>query len=55
LGNYVAGLALVVLNLGSARKRNWIVTIGLVAVLTTAGLAIAASVLAARIEPYARP
>ena len=37
-----------------ARKRNWIVAIGLVAMLMAAGLAIAASVLAARIEPYAR-
>jgi len=37
-----------------ARKRNWIVAIGLVAMLVAAGLAIAASVLAARIEPYAR-
>ncbi len=38
----------------SARKRNWIVAIGIVVILTAVGLAIAASVLAARIEPYAR-
>jgi hypothetical protein len=38
----------------TARKRNWIVAVGLVAVLLAVGLAIAASVLAARVEPYAR-
>jgi hypothetical protein len=38
----------------TTRKRNWIVAAGVVAVLAAAGLAIATSVLAARIEPYAR-
>ncbi len=38
----------------TARKRNWIAGIALLAILLGAGLAIAASVLAARIEPYAR-
>lgn len=38
----------------TARKRNWIVAVGLGAMLVAAGLTIAASVLAARIEPYAR-
>jgi hypothetical protein len=38
----------------TARKRRWIIAIGLTATLTAAGLAIAASVMAARIEPYAR-
>jgi hypothetical protein len=38
----------------TARTRNWIVAVGLGAVLIAAGLAIAAAVLAARIEPYAR-
>jgi hypothetical protein len=38
----------------TARKRNWIVAICIAAVLLAAGLAIAASILAAHIEPYAR-
>jgi hypothetical protein len=38
----------------TARKRNWIIAVGLGAVLIAVGLAIAASMLAARIEPYAR-
>jgi len=38
----------------TARKRNWIAAIGLVAVLLAVGLAIAASVLARRVQPYAR-
>jgi hypothetical protein len=38
----------------TAGKRNWIVATGLLVILLAAGLAIAASVLAARIEPYAR-
>lgn len=38
----------------TARRRNWIVAIGLGAILLAAGLTIAASLLAARIEPYAR-
>lgn len=38
----------------SSRKRNWIAGIGLAAVLTVVGLGIAASVVAAHIEPYAR-
>ncbi len=38
----------------TARKRNWIVAAGLGAILIAAGLTIAASLLAARIEPYAR-
>jgi hypothetical protein len=38
----------------TAKRRNWIVALSLVAILFVAGLAIAASVLAARIEPYAR-
>ena len=37
-----------------ARKWKWIVAIGLVPILIVVSLAIAASVLAARIEPYAR-
>lgn len=36
-----------------AKKRNWIVAASVVAILFAAGLFIAASVLAARIEPYA--
>jgi hypothetical protein len=38
----------------TAGKRNWMVAIGLGAVLIAVGLAIAAAVLASRIEPYAR-
>ncbi len=38
----------------TARKRNWIVGISLFAVVAAAGLAIAASIAASRIEPYAR-
>ncbi len=38
----------------TARKRNWIVAAGLGVLLIAAGLTIAASLLAARIEPYAR-
>ena len=38
----------------TAKKRNWIVALGLVAILFAAGVVIAASVLASRIEPYAR-
>jgi hypothetical protein len=38
----------------TARQRHWIVALGLAAVLMAAGLTIAASVLAARLEPYAR-
>ena len=38
----------------TSRKRNWIVGLGLAALTIAAGLAIAASLLAARIEPYAR-
>jgi hypothetical protein len=38
----------------TAGKRNWIVAIGLSAVVVAGGLGIAASRLAARIEPYAR-
>jgi hypothetical protein len=36
------------------RKRNWIVGIGLFLVVAVAGLAVAASIAASRIEPYAR-
>jgi len=38
----------------TARKRHWILAVGLLAVLLAVGLAIAASVLARRVEPYAR-
>jgi hypothetical protein len=38
----------------TARKRNWIIGIALFAVVAAAGLAIAASIAASRIEPYAR-
>jgi hypothetical protein len=38
----------------TARKRNWIVAIGIVVALMAVGLTIAASVLAARLDPYAR-
>ena len=38
----------------TARKRNWIIGIGLFVVVAVAGLAIAASIAASRIEPYAR-
>jgi hypothetical protein len=38
----------------TARKRNWIAGIVLFAIVAVAGLAIAASIVASRIEPYAR-
>lgn len=38
----------------TARKRNWIIGIGLFVVVAAGGLAIAASIAASRIEPYAR-
>jgi hypothetical protein len=38
----------------TARKRNWIIAIGVMATLIAAGLAIAASILAGRFQPYAR-
>lgn len=38
----------------TARKRNWIVAAGLVAVAIAVGVVLAARILSARIEPYAR-
>jgi hypothetical protein len=38
----------------TTRKRNWLISLALLGVLTAAGLFAAARILAARIEPYAR-